>query len=192
MIKNKLHEQGGLVTFEILSNGTNITDTVELVNMEILLSKNNEIKLTIVDYDKFAIANSSAFKIGNSIEIKLGYDCKNNPICSALITRVEIKTNKEIGKILIVYCKSLNMHKGSDSSLLQLSLDNNVIDVTLSINGSKTNAANGIIITQGTGYVNPNDTITIDGFGHNFDGDVTVKNVLHKIDNGNWLSSIHI
>ncbi|CAL2079139.1 hypothetical protein T190611E02C_10804 [Tenacibaculum sp. 190524A05c] len=193
MIKNNQIKRTdeGLVTYTILSNGSDLPGTIEIFNIEIKLSQSNEVQLKILDDRNFTTANSSIFEIGNTIEVKGGYENQNHSICSAEITRKEIKVNAEIGTIFIVYCTSINSHIGSNEAVLQLSLDENILDSTISINRSNTNAINGEIKIQGTAAVNTNDIVTIKGFGEKFDRNTRVSKIHHEIGNGNWLSTFY-
>lgn len=103
---------GDLVTFSIKSNGREIPDTYEVLNIAVK-EKINSIPYAIITLrdgdpssENFPIANQSTFAPGNNIQINAGYDSRNDTIFTGIVTRNSIVTNSKVGSVLKVSCSA--------------------------------------------------------------------------------------
>ena len=79
MADSPLHDADGPISIDILSNGSSIPDTYEVLSVRTRneLNRVAEAMITVGDGDpasqKFPVADSDDFKPGSEIEIKSGY-----------------------------------------------------------------------------------------------------------------------
>lgn len=111
MASSPLVEDSNIASFTILSGGTEIPSTYEIMEIRIeqQLNKIAEAEITIRDgsaaEEKFTIADADTFKPGVSVEIQLGYDGKESSIFKGIVTKQNIKINDSQGSMLHVVCK---------------------------------------------------------------------------------------
>ncbi|MEM8998645.1 MAG: type VI secretion system tip protein VgrG [Bacteroidota bacterium] len=100
-------EGTNLISFTILSEGTEIPSTYEVLSIrteqfvnrvaeaEIVLRDGNTAKQT------FAISDSDTFKPGNEIEIKLGYENLNDSVYKGVVVKQAIKIENNDAKLVV-------------------------------------------------------------------------------------------
>lgn len=105
------NENAYKMSFTILSGGTEIPDTYEILEMRInqQLGVISEAEITLKDGEAadqtFPITDASTFKPGSKIQIKLGYEGQNDPIFSGIVVKETITIDNIIGSKLLVTCK---------------------------------------------------------------------------------------
>lgn len=132
---------GGLVTFDIKTEGNAIPDAMDIQSIEIEKGVNriSVAKVTIIDgspaTETFEASSSSTFIPGNSITIEAGYDSKNEVIFKGIITKQSIRVHGAEGSVLIVECrdeavkmivgrKSVTYSKQKDSDIMSTIIGN--------------------------------------------------------------------
>ncbi|EDP97193.1 type VI secretion system tip protein VgrG [Kordia algicida OT-1] len=132
---------GGLVTFDIKSNGSAIPDAMDVQSIEVEKGVNriSVAKVVIIDGDPsketFEASSSSTFVPGNTITIEVGYDSKNEVIFTGIITKQSIRIHGAQGAVLVVECrdeavkmivgrKSLTYSKKKDSDIMSAIIGN--------------------------------------------------------------------
>jgi Rhs element Vgr protein len=132
---------GGLVTFNIKSNGSNIPDAMDVQSVEVEKGVNriSVAKIIVIDGspadETFEVSSSSTFVPGNKITIEAGYDSKNEVIFEGIITKQSIRVHGGEGSVLVVECrdeavkmivgrKSLTYSKQKDSDIMSSIIGN--------------------------------------------------------------------
>ena len=111
MANSPLADSTGVVSLTILSDGSTVADTVQIVSVEICFCVNKipTAKIVVLDGDMpnndFPISNSDVFKPGAEIEIKAGYESVETSVFSGIVIRHSIKIDGDNYSRLIVYCK---------------------------------------------------------------------------------------
>ena len=101
----------GVVSVVILSGGTAISTSIELISIDIQLSVNriNTVLIHFNDGDmpdgEFPISDTDTFKPGNEIKIQLGYEQEMVDIFSGVVIRHSIKINSNNAAQLVIECK---------------------------------------------------------------------------------------
>ncbi len=104
-------EETNLISFSILSGGTEIPSTYEItgIRVEQHVNKIAEAEITIRDGNTakqtFDVTDSDTFKPGAKIEIKLGYHSKNDSVFKGIVVKQSIKVDSSSGSMLHVVCK---------------------------------------------------------------------------------------
>lgn len=103
---------GDLVTFSIKSNGSEIPDTYQVLNVSVK-EKINGIPYAVITLndgdpsrENFPIANHSTFAPGSKIQINAGYDDRNRTIFNGIVSRNSIVINSKVGSVLKVSCSA--------------------------------------------------------------------------------------
>ncbi|WP_442266827.1 type VI secretion system tip protein VgrG [Tenacibaculum sp. ZS6-P6] len=126
---------GGLVTFAIKIDGTQIPDVIEIQKVEVEKSVNKVSKaiITVIDGDpateSFEVSSSKTFLPGNKVIIEAGYDTMNKTIFKGIVTKQSIDISDAEGATLQVECrdeavkmlvgrKSLTFSKKKDSQIM--------------------------------------------------------------------------
>ena len=100
----------GIFTYKILSGGSAIDDTIEVlsIRVELLLNKLASAEIVIKDgqpsEQTFEATDADTFKPGTEIEIQLGYDSTNEKVFSGIVTKQAISLQGS-GTVLTVTCK---------------------------------------------------------------------------------------
>ncbi|WP_340198809.1 type VI secretion system tip protein VgrG [Ascidiimonas sp. W6] len=111
MPSSPIVEETNLVSFKIISGGSQIPVTYEVhsIRIEQYLNRIAKAEITIKDGDTakqtFPVAESSIFKPGVKIEIKLGYNSKEDSIFKGIVVKQQLKVNEINGSTLHVLCK---------------------------------------------------------------------------------------
>jgi len=132
---------GGLVTFDIKTNGSAIPDAMDIQSIEVEKGVNriSVAKVVIIDgnptSETFEASSSSTFVPGNTITIEAGYDSTNETIFQGIITKQSIRVHGAEGSVLVVECrdeavkmivgrKSLTYSKQKDSDIMSTIIGN--------------------------------------------------------------------
>lgn len=111
MADSPLMGSTGVVSVAILSNGTAIADTIQIVSVEITYGVNKipSAKITLLDGDMpsndFPVSNADDFKPGAVITINAGYANQTNTIFKGIVTKHGIKMDGDNFSRLIVQCR---------------------------------------------------------------------------------------
>ncbi len=105
----------GVVSVVILSGGTAISTSIELISVDIQLSVNriNTALIYFNDGDmpdaEFPVSDTDTFKPGNEIKIQLGYEQEMVDVFSGVIIRHSIKISSDNAAQLVIECKDKAM-----------------------------------------------------------------------------------
>ncbi len=111
MANSPLIEDSNVVSFSILSAGSEIPSTYEVmeVRIEQQINKIAEAEITLRDGSaadqKFTITDEDTFKPGTEIEIQLGYEGQNTSVYKGIVTKQIVKVNNDSGSMLQIICK---------------------------------------------------------------------------------------
>ncbi len=111
MATSPVEEQANLTSYNILSGGSEIPDTYEVVEIHVHqhLNKISAAEIILRDGNTadqtFEITDSDTFKPGTEIEIKLGYQSKNTSVFKGIVVKQAIKIDEVEGSRLYVTCK---------------------------------------------------------------------------------------
>jgi len=132
-----LQQSDGVISFDILINGTKIKDVVEVIEIAIQMEVNKIASATItitdggamgVVNDPFTNSEGNDFIPGNEIEISLGYDNSRKPVFKGIIISqgLMVKNGKSQ---LVITCKdkAVKMTKGRFNAIFQDKTDSDVI-----------------------------------------------------------------
>jgi len=106
-----LIEETNVFSFSILSAGSEIPSTYEIMSMNITMgiSKLSSAEITVRDGSSasqtFEVTDSDTFKLGTEIEIKLGYQSKNDSIFKGVVTKESITVSEGSVSSLKISCK---------------------------------------------------------------------------------------
>lgn len=207
MAHSPLKEDTTLVTFEILSNGSSIRDSVEIISMDTFHSANaiDEAVITLNDggrfNDNFENLDAKDFNLDNKIEIKLGYHSKNATVFKGKIIRKSVIVNSVTSALSQVICEDHghdNLSKRqlhSDDSkppVLELTYGRDIIEAQLDLDKDSPETAHGYLKFQGFANIKLNDYVSIKGFGKTFPERALVSGVEHKVEDGNWHTTAYI
>ncbi|AXG69260.1 actin cross-linking toxin VgrG1 [Kordia sp. SMS9] len=132
---------GGLVTFDIKTDGSAIPDAMDVQSIEVEkgINRISVAKIVIIDgspaTETFDVSSSSTFVPGNKITIEVGYDSKNETIFEGIITKQSIRIHGAEGSVLVVECrdeavkmivgrKSVTYAKKKDSDIMSAIIGN--------------------------------------------------------------------
>jgi len=132
-----LQQIDGVISFDILINGSKIKDVVEILEISIEMEVNriSSAKMLIVDGGVIGLVNESFensegndFIPGNEIEISLGYNDKKNTVFKGIITSQGLMVRNGKAQLLVT-CKdkAVQMTKGRSNSIFQNKLDSDAI-----------------------------------------------------------------
>ena len=111
MADSPLHDADGPISIDILSNGSSIPDTYEVLSVRTRneLNRVAEAMITVGDGDpasqKFPVADSDDFKPGSEIEIKSGYANRTKSIFNGVVTAVRLRIDSTRGMRLEITCR---------------------------------------------------------------------------------------
>lgn len=111
MAVSPITEDSNIVSFSILSNGTEIPSTFEIleIRVEQHINRIAEAEITMRDGDTaaqdFEIANGSTFVPGAEIEIKLGYESKDVSVFKGVVVKQLVRIDEHDGSKLQIICK---------------------------------------------------------------------------------------
>lgn len=130
-----MSDESGLFTYKVLSAGSAIADTVEVLSMRVECSVNKIAHAEIVIKDgqpseqTFENADDDSFKPGTEIEIQFGYDNTNESIFKGIVTGLSIGVQGE-GTVLTVTCKDkwVQSTLGSKLSVFESTTSSGIIE----------------------------------------------------------------
>lgn len=129
-------ENLGLVSYNILVDGTQIPDTYPLLSIEVHkeINRISNAKLVFADggvaeVDDFPISNSPNFVPGAVVIIKAGYEQTNKEIFQGIVIKHSLKIKKKGGSELIVECKhkAVKMTIGRKNKVFKDKKDSDII-----------------------------------------------------------------
>lgn len=134
-----------LVTFKILSEGTELPATAQVmhISVEKELNRIPTAKILILDGDpsspNFPVSNADWFVPGKAIEIKAGYHADEETIFKGIVIKHSLKVRSN-GSFLIVECKdkAVKMTIGKHSRYFADSSDNDIFEEISGIYGLET------------------------------------------------------
>jgi len=149
MPSSPILEDTNLISFNILSEGKDIPNTYEILDIRIeqYVNKIAEAEITIRDGSAadqtFEITDASIFKPGVNIEIKLGYQNQNESIFKGIVIKQIIKIDDDSGSKLRIICKdnSLKLTINRKNNIYTDISDSDLIDQIAGACGLSTDIA---------------------------------------------------
>ncbi|KYG74487.1 Rhs element Vgr protein [Roseivirga ehrenbergii] len=143
---------GSLVTFSIKTNGKAISDTIEILSIDVEKRINSipTVKIIILDSSpstsNFEVSSSNTFVPGVSITIEAGYDSVNQLIFKGIVTKQSIRITETVGSVLEVECRdeTVKMAVGRKSITYSKKKDSDIIN---SIIGNYSGVSHNITAT---------------------------------------------
>lgn len=137
-----------LVTFKVLIDGTELSASVNVLNISVEKEINRipSAKLVITDGDpasqEFAVSNESTLIPGKEIEIKAGYHSEEETIFKGIIIKHSLKIRPQYS-LLIVECrdKAVKLTSGRKSKYFTDSKDSDIIDEIIASYGLESDVA---------------------------------------------------
>ncbi|MDW7693773.1 type VI secretion system tip protein VgrG [Flammeovirgaceae bacterium SG7u.111] len=125
-----------LVTFTILSNGTQIPAELEVLSIYVTKEINRvaSLKMMIVDGDSatqdFEVSNTDLFIPGSEIEVKAGYGSQEKTIFKGIVVKNNISIKKSGASYLTIECKdkAVKMTVGRKDKLFEEKKDSALIE----------------------------------------------------------------
>ncbi len=135
MPSSPIAEETNLTSFNILSEGTAIPETYEILEIRIERHINRIAEAEIILLDgsaadqTFDVADSNTFVPGAEIEIKLGYQNQNESIFKGIVVKQLIKVEEGQGAKLQVICKdkALTLTVNRNNAIFTDSTDSDII-----------------------------------------------------------------
>ena len=135
MADNILRHQGGVVSFKIKVDGTEIPVSHQVISLDVVKEINRIPTATLILQDgdpatsEFEVTDGNDFVPGNEIEISLGYDGNDEVVFKGIITKIGIKVRRNGDSVLIVEAKNkaIKMTVGKKSKYFYESKDSDVI-----------------------------------------------------------------
>ncbi|MFK8005448.1 MAG: type VI secretion system tip protein VgrG [Saprospiraceae bacterium] len=112
MADNILINQGGIISYKINVNGSQISSSHQVISLDVVKEINRIPTASIILQDgdpatgKFSATDGNDFKPGNEIEISLGYDQNDEVVFIGIITKIRIKIRRNGDSVLIVEAKN--------------------------------------------------------------------------------------
>ena len=195
-----LQSDGSLVTFEILSGGSPLPDSVAVlsVTVEKHLNQASVARFVMLDGDTdtatFAISSSNIFVPGGAIVINAGYDAANSLLFSGQITAQNIGVNDDSVSTLTVECQGAVDNPAIDPTpVLAVSFGQSILTINASLSRpDATFVVNGAVKFQGSALAEPGKYITLAGLGDRFNGDYLMSAVVQQIQDDNWTTEVTV
>ncbi|MFK7771545.1 MAG: type VI secretion system tip protein VgrG [Saprospiraceae bacterium] len=135
MAENILPPKGGMISFKINIDGSEISSTYQVISLDVTKEINRIPTASIMLQDgdpstgEFEATDSDDFKPGNEIEIALGYDGDNEVVFKGIITKIRIKIRRNGDSVLMVEAKNkaIKMTVGRKSKYFYESKDSDVM-----------------------------------------------------------------
>ena len=135
MASSPISEDTNIVSYTILSAGSDIPSTYEVrsIKIEQHLNRIAEAEIIIRDGDagnqEFEVTDSNTFKPGTAIEIKLGYQNSDTSIFKGIVIKQIVKIDDVHGSKLQVICKDENLKLTTTrkSAIFTDSMDSDII-----------------------------------------------------------------
>ena len=135
MADSPLKNSNGVVSFNILINGTAISSSTEIISVEICCAVNriNTATITISDGDMpggcFPESDADSFVPGTELSIELGYDAQLKEVFSGIVIKHSVKVSGNNDARLVIECKdkALAMTVGRKSATFIDKKDSDII-----------------------------------------------------------------
>ncbi|MEO1028539.1 MAG: hypothetical protein AAFX02_05720 [Pseudomonadota bacterium] len=134
-------ETGQFVTYSILSNGSAIPDTVEIVSIKTSSVLNQVPSATIriagSDPGGVSVVNGAQFAPGAEIEIRLGYDHTVAPVFRGLVGTLRLTSSAETGPVIEVECfhKAIRLIENRINRVFEGRSDQSILTTIISDRG---------------------------------------------------------
>lgn len=146
-----LQQNDGVISFEILVNGSKINDLVEVLEITTQMEVNRISSATLlildggaigVENEPFTNSEGNDFIPGNEISIAIGYDGKNKEVFSGIISAQGLSVSNGNSQ-LTVRCKdkAVKMTKGRLNSIAQNQKDSDILSSIASAHGLQSDIA---------------------------------------------------
>lgn len=140
MADSPITDEIGVITYEITSEGSKISDTYELKSIRIVNSINRIPTATVVFLDgdpaeqDFPVSDSDDLIPGKEVEIKIGYDGTNNSVFKGIVIKHEVVVSEHSGPQLKLEIKdkALKMTVGRKNAYFKEKKDSDVISSLIS------------------------------------------------------------
>ena len=115
MPSSPIAEDTSLISFNILSNGSDLPTTYEVLDIRIEqhINRISEAEITLRDGSAadltFEVTDSDNFKPGAEIEIKLGYQTQTESVFKGIVVKQTVKIDQGSGSRLQIICKDVSL-----------------------------------------------------------------------------------
>jgi Rhs element Vgr protein len=124
-----------LVNFSIKVNGAAISDTIQVMSIQVHAGVNQIPSASITLHDGgagkegFEVSSSNTFVPGNQLSIQAGYDGDSEIIFSGIVTKQSIKVQRNVGTVLEVICRdqAIKMAVGRKTATFAQQTDSEII-----------------------------------------------------------------
>ena len=196
MTTSPLHDNIDLISYQILLNGSKISDTIEVHSIFVDLTTEFEPTAEIELLVHQSIGNEFAnFAIDGHIEIRLGYHAKEEPVFKGHIVSQSFTTDEDGNAVLVLACETSDTHHkvtppAEPTLLITYGID--VIDFDLNIykteEGSNEHAC--AVLFQGSSKIQPGHKLQLNGFPTSFNRNYTAVDVTHLVSEGQWTTEV--
>ncbi len=147
MANRILNPRGGVISYKIKTEGSEIPSTHQIFSIDIIKEINRIPTATLIIQDgdpatnEFEVTNGDHYKPGNELEISLGYDGDNQLVFKGIITKIGIKIRRNGDSVLMVEAKNkaIKMTVGRKSKYFYESKDSDVMAEIVGEYGLSTN-----------------------------------------------------
>jgi Rhs element Vgr protein len=115
MPSSPIAEDTSLISFNILSNGSDLPTAYEVLDIRIEqhINRISEAEITLRDGSAadltFEVTDSDNFKPGAEIEIKLGYQTQTESVFKGIVVKQTVKIDQGSGSRLQIICKDVSL-----------------------------------------------------------------------------------
>ncbi|MEP0984342.1 type VI secretion system tip protein VgrG [Ekhidna sp.] len=135
MLATPIAKNSDLVEYEVLSNGSPIKDTYNVISISVTkeINRISSCELMLLDgsaaTEDFPISDSDTFLPGAEIEVKLGYEDSSQSVFKGVVLRQGLRVVRGQGPVIEVVCKdkAISMTMGRKNSTYQKKSDSDVI-----------------------------------------------------------------
>jgi len=192
-------QSDSVVTFDIQSGGAPIPDSVNVVSVivEKRLNQPFSAQFVLLDGDaatgEFEISSSSLFIPGNTITINAGYNGQNSLLFKGNVTAQNISITDDAAPTLTIDCRSTSIESWTINSNPVITVQYGAGILEFNANYSRPAATglvkvHGVVTFSGSALVEPGKYISLGGLGSRFNGNHLVSAVVHRIEDGNWIT----
>lgn len=175
-----------IVSFDILLNGKQIKDSINILSIEVEQNSTNSIARIEVEAkgEIFPIPVNNDFKIDTEIEIKLGYSGKTDRAFNGKITDKGVRLSQGVGTKNIFICEGDNNSATNNVSIS----DDAVYNIDLGCDAN--NDVEGGIEIQGSLIYTVGSVVALGNIIEGFPS-APIYSVTHEVSDGNWYTSLH-
>lgn len=190
-----------LVTFEILSGGSPLPDSISVISVTVEKQLNQASMARIVmldgdtDMGTFDISSSNTFVPGAEIVINAGYDAQNSLLFGGVITAQNIRVYEVGASTLMVECWNYAVDNTAidQTPVLAVSYGDSILAINANLNPPEAAfKVYGTVRFQGSALAGPGKYISLYGLGDRFSGDHLMSAVAHRIEGDNWTTEVTI